>query len=396
MQITQKLLQNAKPKEKPFEIRDSRLKGFILRVQPSGSMSFICEYARGKRITIGKANVLTLTQARNKARELLGRHATGEDMQAEQKKPKTFGDFVNDDYRHWAQANMRTGVKRFYELKLYFGFLFAMRLDAIQPYHIEKWRLSEHAKGNKFSTIRRNETTLKAALNKAVEWGFIAVSPLAGTKPVKSEDDRIVAYLDADQERRLIKAVNDREARIKSGRESANEWRRVRHYEVKPSITGFADHLKPMIIVSLNTGLRKGELLSLTWSAVDFGNRVLTVTGANAKSGHSRHIPMNKHVIETLRQWRLQADSAFVFPGINGGKLPDMPKKPWIAVLKAAGITGFRWHDMRHSFASRLVMAGIDLNTVRELLGHSDLTMTLRYAHLAPEHKAAAVKVLEQ
>jgi site-specific recombinase XerD len=88
-------------------------------------------------------------------------------------------------------------------------------------------------------------------------------------------------------------------------------------------------------------------------------------------------------------------DGVFLFPSINGEKLFDMPKKPWLAALKEADITGFRWHDMRHHFASRLVMAGIDLNTVRELLGHSDLKMTLRYAHLAPEHKAAAVKVLE-
>jgi integrase len=290
---------------------------------------------------------------------------------------------------------MRTGKKRIHELKLYFGFLFDARMDAIKPYHIEKWRLSERAKGSKFSTIRRNETTLKAALNKAVEWGFIAVNPLTGLKPVKIEDNRIVAYLDTGQELRLLKAINDREERIKSGRESANDWRKTRNYDIKPGITGFADHLKPMVIVSLNTGLRRGELLSLKWSEVDFSNKVLTVTGDNAKSGNCRHVPLNKNAVETLELWRLQVDGAFVFPGINGGKLSDMPKKPWAAVLKEAGITVFRWHDMRHHFAGRLVMAGVDLNTVRELLGHSDLKMTLRYAHLAPEHKAAAVKVLE-
>lgn len=82
-----------------------------------------------------------------------------------------------------------------------------------------------------------------------------------------------------------------------------------------------------------------------------------------------------------------------VFPGKNGEKLKSV-KKAWANILKLAQIKNFRWHDLRHHFASKLAMGGVDLNTIRELLGHSDIQMTLRYAHLAPQHKAKAVAVL--
>lgn len=87
-------------------------------------------------------------------------------------------------------------------------------------------------------------------------------------------------------------------------------------------------------------------------------------------------------------------ENALVFPNPQTGTQFDSVKKAWSSILKAADIKDFRWHDMRHHFASKLVMAGVDLNTVRELLGHADIKMTLRYAHLAPEHKANAVAKL--
>lgn len=370
MQITQKLVLSVRPTDKAFEIRDSKLKGFILRVQPSGSTSFICEYTRGKRITIGKANVLTLTAARNKAKEILGRFSVGEPIGGDNKNRKTLGDYIHQDYGLWALSSMRTGKHRLHELKLYFGYLYDQPIAQITPWLIEKWRLGEFNRGIKSATVHRNETTLRAAINKAVEWGFIATSPLKGFKPLKVEDNRIVSYLTSAAESRLLAALNDRELRV-------------------------ADHLKTMVLLSLHTGLRRGELLALKWQSISFDNKLLTVEGHSAKSGQARHIPLNKVALAVLKQWQTHVESEFVFPGKSGGRLGDCPKKAWLAVLKAAGITGFRWHDMRHHFASRLVMAAIDLNTVRELLGHSDLKMTLRYAHLAPEHKAAAVAVLE-
>jgi integrase len=141
--------------------------------------------------------------------------------------------------------------------------------------------------------------------------------------------------------------------------------------------------------------MRRGELFALTWHSVDLVAGRITVHGATAKSGTTRHVPLNAEALAVLRGWRDQAPdgSGLVFPGKHGDALSNV-RRSWEAVLRAAGITRFRWHDLRHTFASKLVMAGVDLNTVRELLGHSDYKMTQRYAHLAPEHKAAAVAKL--
>lgn len=155
------------------------------------------------------------------------------------------------------------------------------------------------------------------------------------------------------------------------------------------------DHLKPMVLLSMNTGMRQGEVFKLTWSNVNFETKHLTVTGQTAKSGKIRHIPLNSEAFEVLEKWRNQnADgNRYVFANRQGEPF-DNVKKGWAKVLKSATIEDFRWHDLRHHFASRLVMAGVNLNTVRELLGHSSYAMTLRYAHLSAEHKAVAVELL--
>ncbi|MNC46521.1 Tyrosine recombinase XerD [compost metagenome] len=156
----------------------------------------------------------------------------------------------------------------------------------------------------------------------------------------------------------------------------------------------FTDHLKPMVLVSLNTGMRRGELFDLKWSAVNFDTKTITAKGDTTKTSDTRHIPMNKETFSVLEDWKKQSGkSRYVFPSQVGGRLEDV-KSAWIKLLERAAIVGFRWHDMRHDFASRLVMAGVPLNTVRDLLGHSDIKMTLRYAHLAPGTKAAAVELI--
>ena len=151
-----------------------------------------------------------------------------------------------------------------------------------------------------------------------------------------------------------------------------------------------------MVLLAMNTGVRRGEIFDLTWEHVNFHTRNLTVEGVKAKSNRTRHIPLNDEALVVLRDWKAQGEGVgLVFPGKYGNRLDNI-SNGWGAILEKAGIKSFRWHDLRHDFASKLVMAGVPLNTVRELLGHADMTTTLRYAHLAPDHKAEAVAMLRK
>jgi len=205
-----------------------------------------------------------------------------------------------------------------------------------------------------------------------------------------------VRFLSKSEEMRLREALIERDRGLVKLRENGNKWRDQRNYHQLPELTidSYGDHLTVMTLLSLNTGLRRGEMFKLSWSDVQLKSKTLTIGGENAKSGLTRHIPLNRESLEVLSNWKAQTSSTgLVFPSKNGKPFTTI-KRSWSNLLEAANITGFRWHDLRHDFASKLVMAGVPLNTVRELLGHRDLSTTLRYAHLAPDHKAEAVEKL--
>jgi integrase len=192
--------------------------------------------------------------------------------------------------------------------------------------------------------------------------------------------------LDTDEEHRLRAALIKRDENGLAARKSGNEWRRARKRELLPTRKRFADHLTPAVLLSMITGLRRGELLGLLWSDIDLLEKMLTVRGASAKSGNTRYVPLNDDAVSVLKDWRedsVKTDRVF--------HVATSFKTAWAALLADAKITRFRWHDLRHHFASRLVQAGVPLNTVRELLGHGSFAMTLRYAHLAPNQTRDAV-----
>lgn len=210
------------------------------------------------------------------------------------------------------------------------------------------------------ASVNREMALLSHLLNKGVEWGMMEASPYKkGKRLIFKENNQRLRFLSDGEVEALLKASSP--------------------------------HLKPIVEVALLTGMRRGELLGLKWEQIRNGFIYLTET----KSGKSRQIPINDRLAEVFKEVRRenQLKSPHVFADSQGKRFYEV-KKSFAKACRKAGIEDFRFHDLRHTFASHLVMKGVSLKAVQELLGHADLTMTMRYAHLSKAHLQEAVAVL--
>ncbi len=148
-----------------------------------------------------------------------------------------------------------------------------------------------------------------------------------------------------------------------------------------------------LVAFAIETGLRRGEQFRLRWDQVDLENGVLTLP--LPKGGKTRHVPLSEEAKAILRSFDSFLRSAWVFPGLKDVSQPmdsrAFLRRSFESGLRKAGISGVCWHSLRHTAASRRVMAGVDLVSVKEILGHRDIQTTLRYSHLAPGHLRDAV-----
>lgn len=389
-------------------INDTEILGFHARISSVGRVVYYLYYridGKQANFRLGAASDITPAQARDLAKEKMGEVAKGNDVQEIKKQVRQenirkkhlkLSVFLNERYMPFLLTrNPKTADRTLKHLLSRFYFLMDKELDQITAWEIEKWRSEERKIGKAPATINYTVNSLKGALSRAVEWGLIDSHELSKVKTLKADNSR-VRYLTESEEKRLRHAIKERDWKARLARRSANEHREIRHTELFPTLDDveFVDYVEPLILVAINTGLRRGELLSLTWSDVSLSGRYVQIKGGNAKSQKGRTVPLNNEAFNTLDKWRKQnPNSRYLYEGKTGVPLTDV-KKPWATVMNLAQIDAFNFHDLRHHFASKLVMAGVDLNTVRELLGHADLKMTLRYAHLAPEHKAAAVNLI--
>jgi integrase len=276
----------------------------------------------------------------------------------------TFKDLA-PQYLKWAERQKDYRTKS-YIVKALVDRFGALPLHRFSTMLLEQYQSDRLNSGNAPATVNRAMACLSHMATKACEWRMCGQSFKEAVRHAKRlpENNRRLRYLSGEERQRLIEASDA--------------------------------HLKPILIMALNTGMRKGEILSLKWEAVDLKNRFILLNQMQTKNSERREIPINNALAETLRALPRRLDIPWVFfDPLTGNRYKDV-KRSFFSACKRAGVLEFRFHDARHDFASRLVMAGVDLKTVQELLGHKTLAMTLRYAHLSPTHKKAAVGLLDR
>lgn len=407
MKLSKKLspavVEASKPEAAPYRIWDTVVPQLHVRIQPSGIKTWNVQWSRTRTKSLGKWPAVTVDAARTRAKALLVETDTHgapvaviEANRPAAEKPITLGEFIIEHFTPWARAHQKQPHATLDALQACFGDLYGRELRAVSAFDIERFKAARRKAGIAPATINRDLDRIRKVYSCAVEWDFIGDHPMRKVKRLKVDNARVRYLTDAEQSR-LRNALSARETERRASRDRHNAWHAERGSKghAQWPEDGFTDHLAPLVLLALNTGMRRGELFSLDWRSVNLPLRLLTVEAGNAKSGKTRHVPLNDEAQDVLTRWRRQGNGkGLVFPGAGGARLTNI-NKSWDGITTAAKLTDFTFHDLRHSFASRLVMAGVDLNTVRELLGHADIKMTLRYSHLAPGKLADAVAKLE-
>lgn len=270
-------------------------------------------------------------------------------------------DTFADEYEKMHCVHLRS-YKRSHEvhLKIWREYFKGKYLDEITVYDIEKFKMKRRDEVLP-ATINRSLACLKSLFNKAIAWGkYHSVNPVSRVKMFK-ENNKRMRFLEKEEIHKLINNCDG--------------------------------HLRPIVIVALNTGMRFGELMSLKWTDIDYERHIIYLE--RTKNDEKRQSPMNDVVCDALMNIPKHSSSPYIFTSHKSNKNPyTTVKKSFFTALKKSDINNFHFHDLRHTFASHLVMNGVDLNTVRELLGHKSINMTLRYAHLSPNHKQKAVDII--
>ncbi len=332
-----------------------------------GTIYYIVYSINGRRKTehIGKDKKLAEAVLHKRLTEI----AENRYLDVKKEEKVKFEDFAAQYLEFHCKLNNKTwktsDEKKVNNLKKYFSGKYLYEITSLD---VEKFKSARAKKVKKLNqgkeqfishtTVNRDLACLKSMFNRAIEW------KKAKDNPVKQ---------------------------VKLFRENNQRLRYLEKEEIETLLANCHNYLKPIVITALNTGMRKGEILKLKWHDIDFRRDIIYLY--DTKNGEKSQLPMNMEVKTTLIKVRKHLQSPYIFCSKAGKPFGDI-KKSFLTALTNSGIINFRFHDLRHTFASHLVMSGVDLNTVRELLRHKTIQMTLRYSHLSPDHKKRAVDIL--
>lgn len=313
-------------------------------------------YDQGKRIKkiIGSRQDALDAYALLKADSLEGR------LQIIRKSDMTFQELTRK-YLEYGNVNGKKSLARdVCSVKALMSHFRHMKITQINPLHIESYKKKRLESGRKSGTVNRELAALSHMFNLARKWKLTHSNPMQDVRLLKEEKFKM----------RILDRI-----------------------EASLLIAAAVSHLKPILIVALNTGLRRGEVLGLSWNDVDFVNYTINVK--NTKSGKDRIIPMNAVVAKILKEQDMSSEWIFPHPQRRERAMKDVSYSLKTACNKI-GIDKFRFHDLRHTSATWMVNAGVDLVTIKEILGHSTIQMTMIYCHSSQESKRKAVLELEK
>jgi len=361
LKLTDAAIARLRPREREYTVWDNRIAGLGVRVRPTGGRSWVLLLDTGgrtKRVSLGPVSTKKVAEAR---REAVGRHTGPQPEQATGPAVPLFRDFVAgpwkeahfDRYKPSGQETVSGFLRR--RLLPAFG---AKPLDRITPARVRQWfdRYSRTAPGG----ANRAFDILRQIMNFAVACGHVGTSPTGGIE--RNRRPALTRFLSREEIARLHEVL-DTQTR-EGNRQQAD-----------------------IIRLLLLTGCRKSEITGLCWSEVH--QDILAL--ADSKTG-PRTVPLGSQARAILdRQPR--TDSPFVFPSPHDLARPRSPDLGlWYRVRREAGIEDCRLHDLRHTMASHAVMNGVPVPVVSRMLGHSNVQMTMRYAHLADRDIEAAVE----
>jgi len=337
------------PKGKFQSRRNFGFGAVYVRKSSSGNPRYYLDYFdNGKRIQRVSRRASSFEDAYAELRQAVSREP--------EKKRISFGAFADEyleDYAKPTKKSWKADKVRLKKLKKYFK---ETDLRQITPMEIERFRSSLLSKGQQKSTTNRSLALLKRMFNLAIEEGYLEVNPARKVKMFSEAENLKERILTEEEEQRLL--------------------------------DGCCEHMRDLVTFALNTGMRLGEILTLKWANVDMKSGTIKVEFT--KSGKTRIVPINQALREMLAKPKKRGE-VYVFTNPDSKDRFREPKRSFKTGCRKSGIEGLRFHDLRHTFASRLVRNGVDIGTVRKLLGHSTLLITQRYVHSDESMLRAAV-----